>query len=741
MPRANRQRGLDPNGSSATPVVPKYLSDRFRRIAHDCQAVDARLARRGTAASALWLAGGLAALGAGLFLAWHHPLWPMTASIAFALWTVVAARYRGLWLLVVPAALPALNLSPWTGWLAWDEFDLLLLGSLAGGFARHLRERADSREPGSGPRAPDAARAGAFLALAFAAVGLASLVRGLIDAGPWSLHWFDGYADAANSVRVAKSLVYVAALWPLLQLELSRSPARALRRFALGMQLGLTFVGLAVLWERAAYPGVLDFSTRYRTTATFWEMHVGGAAIDAYLALATPFAAWALWSARSQLGWTAAALLALLTAHAGLTTFSRGAYAGIAVPLVLLGGLWWLRRLRIDPRSAWMAAAWSIALASGAAALLVAAFLVTGYAGTGLALLLLLILILASVWRARSLPWRRAAGMALTIALMTETIAVIGGGSFIRSRVDATQSDLAARLAHWRHGIELLRSPAEWLVGIGTGRLPPRYSHQVASGEFSGAVSLRTTESGRQVARLAGPNTEADLAGLFALTQRVRLLPNPAYQVSLQVRGAQPTDVAVNVCEQHLLYPRQCQEKIFHLSPVDGNWQWLTSTLEGPNLTTGSWYVPRHAVFSVTVADAGRHVDIAYASLRAWKGTELLENRDFASGLVHWFPIAQGHFLPWHIDNLYLELLIERGVLGLATFFLLLACAFRNLHVSRLQGVDIAPFFGASLFGALLVGTVSSVIDMPRVAFLVLLLLTVSLQPGLRNHRCALPMR
>ena len=66
-------------------------------------------------------------------------------------------------------------------------------------------------------------------------------------------------------------------------------------------------MGLLVLGERAAYPGLLDFSQPYRTTAAFWEMHVGGGAIDAYLALATPFAVWALISARSRRGFAAAA--------------------------------------------------------------------------------------------------------------------------------------------------------------------------------------------------------------------------------------------------------------------------------------------------------------------------------------------------------------------------------------------------------------------------------------------------
>lgn len=131
---------------------------------------------------------------------------------------------------------------------------------------------------------------------------------------------------------------------------MQRAAPRAVRRLVLGMQVGLAVVGLAVLWERTAYPGLLDFSNRYRATALFWEMHVGGGTIDVYLALATPFAAWALWRARTRRAWAAAAMLALLTAHACLTTFSRGAYVGVGLPLLALGAGWWLRRLALDRR-------------------------------------------------------------------------------------------------------------------------------------------------------------------------------------------------------------------------------------------------------------------------------------------------------------------------------------------------------------------------------------------------------
>ena len=54
----------------------------------------------GAGARLLWAGVALLALAAGLFLAWHHPMWPVPAAGAFAAWVFVAARYPGLWLFV-----------------------------------------------------------------------------------------------------------------------------------------------------------------------------------------------------------------------------------------------------------------------------------------------------------------------------------------------------------------------------------------------------------------------------------------------------------------------------------------------------------------------------------------------------------------------------------------------------------------------------------------------------------------
>jgi hypothetical protein len=671
------------------------------------------------------LTTSILALGAGLLLARHHPIWPVAASALFVTWVVVATAFPSLWLFVLPAALPVLSFAPWTGWIAFDEFDLLILASVAGGLARLAWNSWAGMAAQTTAAQKGAERVGLWSLLGLGLLSVIALLRGFSDAGGLAVTWFDGYAEALNSLRVGKSAFYACALWPLLRKEFRHNQHRAISYLAHGTQVGLLFVGLAALAERVAYPGLLNFSSRYRTTALFWEMHVGGAAIDAYLALATPFAAWALWSARSRAAWVAAALLALLTIHACLTTFSRGVYVAVALPLILLGAGWWLRRFEVASSNRGRTPVHVVSLAAGAAMLLSIAFAKLDFAGlasSSIAIMALLVLL------GTRLGWSKAAGLMLTVAITTEVIAVVGGGSFMLSRLDASQRDFGARAAHWLRGLGLISGPRDALFGIGLGRLPARYAASVPTGEFSGTLTTIAIGPSQQAARLSGPATLEDVAGQFSMTQRVALDPPGQYQFGAVLRGRATLNLAVDLCEEHLLYERRCQGKLIHVVADDGAWQRFTVQLDGPSLSRGWWFAPRSGVLLLSLTRAGSVAEFSEVSLATPDGKEALTNRTFANGLAHWFPVAQSYFLPWHIDNLFLELLIERGVLGLVLFFSLLGSVFCVL-LSGSQGEErFAAFLAASLFGALLVGSISSIMDAPRVAFLLLLVILISLQ-------------
>ena len=659
---------------------------------------------------------------AGVGLAWHHPVAPAAVLAAFLLCCVAVAWRPGIWLFIVPAALPLLNFAPWTGWVMFEEFDLLMFGVAAGGYAHLTFARRATREE---PACPPRHRAAFFgLATLFGALGVASLVRGVSAAGDVSFGWFQGYADSLNSWRVFKSLLYAALVWPLLRREIRIGAGPSVRRLASGMLVGLAVVTLAVVWERAAYPGLWNFSGRYRTTALFWEMHVGGAAIDAYLALATPFVAWALWSSRSPLRWAAAAALALLTGYACLTTFSRGVYAAVAGPLVVLGLLLAGRRVGDEVRAAVLGALWIGVLALCTAASLALAFDAWGCAGAGLVLLGLGGALLVLKRLMPSLRWRPVAALALGVALALEVAVVLGLGSFMRERMAASDRDLGSRLVHWQNGLSLMRGPADWILGIGLGRLPAAYARAVPGQEFPGDVQFAQSGPGQGSGsvRVFGPKTRSYLNGLLALTQRVTLRPVLPYRVVFDVRAVSNADVYLRLCEMHLLYPRNCQAGFVRVTPGDPEWRHVTVRLRGLLLDTGRAWVPRLGVFSIAVVNAGGVAEFDNVSLVAPDRTEALANRDFSQGLARWFPAAQGYYVPWHIDNLYLEVLIERGVPALLAFLLCMGFALRRLAGAAGRAAPIAPFLAASLCGALCVGVVSSVMDMPRVAFLMLLL-------------------
>ena len=707
-------------------------------------------------------AGAFALGGLALSLAAQHPVGPALALSAVFFWAVLTACFPTWWLFVLPACLPWLNFAPWTGWRVVEEFDLLVLASLAGAYGRwawdgFLPANAFGRYVAL-PKLP------LFLLGALVLTTCVSAARGMAGwpgQGDVSFaNWmFQDEHSALSSLRIGKSLVFVVLLLPLWlrQIRQDGGTARVYSLFAHGMCAGLAVVASMALLERAAFPGWLNFSTHYRTTASFWEMHLGGAAIDIYLVASSPFAVWFLLAQKRPVPWLAAASLVVLALYAVLTTFSRGVYGAVLVPLLLLVVGRWL---------AWHQQWWAALTQS-----------------------------LAQV------KWRGRAGLALVLVLMAELLTVVVGGTYMRERLADSETDLVQRVKHWQRGLALVQTPAEQMWGIGLGRLPARYAAQghmqeaksqnadsqqadtqdEIPTEFSGRAQVLADppmggQAGKSFLRLSGPATQAQLGGLFSVNQRLgslqSQLPKRAdsprgqaafFGVVLQLRVTAlqplnfeagpmqkngPATLLIKLCEKHLIYEGNCHLQAVKVLPLvaqagapagRGAWQTVRVGLRPYQNLPVQGVLLRSSSLSLSVVDAGQAIDIGSVQLWAPGGQLPLQNSNFSPAMAHWLAGAGSYYIPWHIDNLYLELLIERGWLGLGTVLWLYAWAVHCLWLcyrqqpglsvtsakpathSQRQGArqtSLVPYLAASVLGCALAGTVSSVLDAPRIGFL-----------------------
>lgn len=274
----------------------------------------------------------LLCLLAGLGAASHYPIAQPVPIAAVVLWALLSYYRPAMNLVAIPAMLPLIGLYPWTGWLTFEEFDLIVLAFLAGAYARIALENP--------PRLVHSWWVMLPIGLMLVSV-LISTFRGFADAGGFVFGWFQGYEGPMNSLRIGKSFFWAAMFAPLLAWLDDRDPQGTSRLLALGLSAGCLGVSLAAIWERLAFTGLLNFSADYRSSALFWEMHVGGAAVDGWLLLTIPFVISMLLSAKTWLETAVMSLLLVVAGYAALTTFSRGVYLGLLVSVGILG--WFLR--------------------------------------------------------------------------------------------------------------------------------------------------------------------------------------------------------------------------------------------------------------------------------------------------------------------------------------------------------------------------------------------------------------
>lgn len=800
-----------------------------------------RARRPAVLAAVLAVVCGLAALA----LALHYPLLPAVMSALVLVGGGAFFAQPALWLLLLPALLPLIGLAPWTGWLSFEEQDLLLLTAAAGAYARTVWDGRSHRvRDAAGAGAPSAWLWGPLVAL-FTLATVASMFRGFADAGGFQFGWFQGYHEPMNSVRLAKSWLAAVLMLPLWLAACRANSEQASRWLSTGLMVGLAGAALATIWERAAFTGLLNFSSDYRTTALFWEMHVGGAALDGFLALTVPFALRELLQARAPGRWVVAAGVSALAAYACLTTFSRGVYlaipVGAAVLMVLhtrqgrgadtsgvarlvppqLGRSWAAAVLwasAFGAGAAWMfpssgyrgmvALLATLALALPLARLLrgltpgrwaqglvmgVGLSLLTGalawlvpkgaYVSFGLVWVLMVALLahsrrsgplatwvgvvalagfMAAVsgavlvahhwggatggWRAAPVlaaalavgllagaprhavwpdSWRWQAGTLGLMATLAVMVGIFAGGSYMSERFSTGGQDFGGRWAHWKLGRDLLSGAGDWSLGKGLGRFPANHFLVGNPEQIPGDFRLRQEGSGNYLTLVGGKHVNG-WGELLRVSQRVSP-PGRTAVVTARVRAQQAVSLHFEVCEKHLLYNQSCLVKQVQVKGAPGLWQDVRAELKGDPVSRGDWVAPRWVAFSMAMESRAGMADLDDVSLVGGAGQSLLANGDFSEGMARWFFSSDRHHMPWHIKSMFMHVLFDQGLLGLALWGLLLASALWRVSVGGARQHPLAPALAASLTGFAVVGLFDSLLDVPRLAWLFYLLLLIAL--------------
>lgn len=578
-----------------------------------------------------------------------YPLGSAWLGAAVVLYTALLWKYPAVWLLVIPALLPTFDLAPWTGWFFANEFDLFVLATIGTGLWICAAHPPHIRLP----------RRFAFLLTLFIASTFISLLIGLLPLPTVDLNAFSNYYSRYNALRVAKGLVEALALLPLLTYNMSTG-VDVPRRFSSGMVMGLAGAVVASVWERAVFPGFLDFSHDYRISALFSSMHTGGCHLEAYLVASLPFlVAWAYFRRSIAVRGVAVGLFILGT-YAILVTFSRGGYAGLVASLSLL-------------------------LAGG-----------------------------MTTWRAHHVTGRR------TFSVLTGLALVIGGltavpiltGSFAQSRLAQADSDLAVRFKHWRNVLNVIDPGVQATTfGMGLGRFPETYFFRNTTGDMPANYRFKVENDNAYLSLGSGKPAYVE--------QVVRVKPDTVYRLAVDLRS-NPTAGSLNllVCERTLFKSFNCTGELIAQHGPGGNWSHHELSFNSGVLGSGPWFARRTVKLVLENTSHGSVLDVDNVHLVDGSGTELVANGDFSRGNERWFYSAFFNHWPWHIENIWVDIVFEQGWLGLITFSLMLLYGLAAILKAAWQSSIISIVVLASLGGFLCVGLFGSPLETPRLALL-----------------------
>ena len=564
-------------------------------------------------------------------------------------------------LAIIPAALPILDLAPWSGRFFLDEFDILLAVTLAVGYARTSSSRMFLH--------PAMKTALVLLALSIAISTLFAFI-------PWhtpDANAFSSYFSPFNALRISKGFVW-AILFIQFAQRLDLDSTNTFQWFARGMTFGLAAVVAVVIREKILFGGLLDFSSEYRATGPFSAIHTGGAYIEAYLVAAVPFLIYLILHTRSWLCRVVGPVLLLASTYALMATISRSGFAAYAIAC----GLAFLTTFA-GPGKKLVRSGFAILLAGTALAvaipLMSSSFVQQRMSSS------------ANDFSARQAHW--ADGLAIRDDSLLTKIFGMGIGRFPITHY-LSSHELGSRTSI--HA--LAEEPANTFLRIAPGN--PLYVEQIVPLQPQQHYLLRFDfRSAIPGAHVGVALCEKWLlashrcASLQKATEPA-LRDNPNNQ---QSNGWQTLEYTLDTGELGIR--------------EGGGKQWL-----GERSVKLSFYSSALAI-----------VDIDNIRLGKATGPNLIINGDFSHSMDRWY-FATDHDLAWHLHSTPIAILFDQGWFGLLAWGAFAALALSITTRAALRGNPAAGISAAAVVGYGVVSLLGAVIDAPRFMFLGIVLAT-----------------
>jgi hypothetical protein len=322
--------------------------------------------------------------------------------------------------------------------------------------------------------------------------------------------------------------------------------------------------------------------------------------------------------------------------------------------------------------------------------------------------------------------WQATTRGAMNLILVLGVAAAIAAGLgsyYMSERFSTTSTDLDGRIAHWREGSRLVRTPMDATFGIGLGRYPDAYFWSGPLASNAGSWQL-LEDGGNRFSRLGATRSVLGFGELFRISQQVPADTLGPFHYRLRVRAPSKSALHIEVCRKHLLYTHRCAIKEF---PVDSTqWTEISGTTDAGSLTPSEGLDWQPSVLSLAVSGRAP-VDIDDLEVIDSQARSIVANGDFEAGVDDWFFSSDRHHLPWHAKSLPLHVWIEQGWLGVLAIGGTLLAALSRVAFGRVRSHELAPPLLAGLCGFLVVGLFDSLLDMPRMTLVMFMLSWVAL--------------